>query len=635
MIGAASAGGAPLDQVAVISVLYGGGTAALLWLVSAHRSGRTRLLARAGAAAALVFRAPAWAALPVALASASLLLVMFGGFWDIGYHIDFGRDDGPLGNPGHYPMLFGFFGTFAAGVLAIALADREDASPSWIRVGRGWRAPVGGVLIAGCSTFGLLALPLDDVWHRIFGQDVTLWSPTHFMLLGGSTLSVIGMLVLVAEGVRARHGRARTDEFSPWAWLGQVWWWVQRVALFGGMLVGLEAFLAEYDWGVPLYRQVWQPLLLAAASGFVLVAARAWAGRGGALGAWGFYVVIRGAATLMPVLAGRSASVFPLFLAAALSVELAAVALSPRARPLAFGALAGLLCGTLGVAGEYAWSQIAMPLPWTPALIGDGLLAAVPAGVAGGVLGALLACGLRGALPPPRVARVACMGAFAVLVAVGVNAGIRNLPQAVAHVELTEVRPEPRREALATIRLEPRDAAADANWLYVLAWQGGAGSKRMVDRLEEVREGVYRSTRPIPLHGTWKVGLRYQRGRARGAVPVRLPADEGIGSDGAQLPASFTDVDAATEVLRSEAAGSELPAPGSFSRVFLDDTLIVLRETKGDVPGWVWALGIGLIAVLYMLFIAAVAAGVARITRRREAAVSASSSGSSDARAAA
>ena len=32
-----------------------------------------------------------------------------------------------------------------------------------------------------CSGF-----PLDDVWHRLFGQDVTLWGPTHLMLIGGA-----------------------------------------------------------------------------------------------------------------------------------------------------------------------------------------------------------------------------------------------------------------------------------------------------------------------------------------------------------------------------------------------------------------------------------------------------------------
>ena len=202
---APSAGGAPLDQLAVIGVLYWGGTAAVALLIRGHRRGTSTLLANAAAAAGWVFRAPGWVALPVLVAAVSLLLTMGGGYWDIGYHIDYGRDDGPLGNPGHYPMLFGFFGTFAAGMLAIGLPRERDAGPAWVQIRPGWKAPVGGLLLLACAGFGLLALPLDDVWHRIFGQDVTLWSPTHFMLLGGASMSVIAMAVLVTEGVSSRR----------------------------------------------------------------------------------------------------------------------------------------------------------------------------------------------------------------------------------------------------------------------------------------------------------------------------------------------------------------------------------------------------------------------------------------------
>ncbi|MGH2953887.1 MAG: hypothetical protein ACRDK9_07675 [Solirubrobacterales bacterium] len=649
IVAAPSAGGAPLDQLAVIAALYLGGTAAIVWLVAAHRAGRTKLLARAGAAAAWVFRSPDWVALPVFVAAVSLLCLMGGGFWDIGYHIDYGRDDGPLGNPGHYPQLFGFWGTFAAGVLCVGLARQEDAGPAWVSLATGWRVPVGAILLLACAGFGMLALPLDDVWHRIFGQDVTLWSPTHFMLLGGGTFSVIGMLVLVSEGARARrraaaaraaNGRgsagpgpwARLELFgpeAPWARIellrgqdlvaraGRFWDRGQRVILLGGMLVGFEAFLAEYDWGVPLYRQVWQPLLLAGSAAFVFTAARSWTGRGGALGAWAAYAVIRGLATLIPVLAGRSQAALPLMLAAAVCVELVALRAEPRQRALAFGAIAGLLCGTVGFAGEYAWSQLAMPLPWTEALLAEGLASAAAAGVAAGVLGSLLAAGLRAELPPARTTRAACIGAFAVLVATGVNAGIRELPDATAEFELTDVRPPPEREALATIGIDPPEAAAEANWLYVLAWQGGGDSQRVVDRLESLGDGVYRSTEPIPLHGTWKSGLRLQQGRARGAVPIRLPADDALAGATAELPTSFAGENG--EELLSEAAGAELLAPASFTRPFLDDGLIVLRETKGEVAGWLWAAAIGLIALLYALFITGIAAGVARISRREAA----------------
>ncbi|MGI8921695.1 MAG: hypothetical protein ACR2HD_08530 [Solirubrobacteraceae bacterium] len=639
------AGGGQLWQLAVIAGVYWGGTGGLWWLVQAHRSGRTRVLARAGAAAAWVFRLPRWAALPVVVAVVSLLCLMFGGFWDIGYHIDKGRDPGPLGNPGHWPMLLGFFGSFAAGFLALGLADQRDATPAWIALRRDWRVPVGGVLMTGCSAFGLAALPIDDLWHRIFGQDVTLWSPTHFLLLGGATMTVIGMIVLTTEGARARALRpqrrvpveAPLEDGAPWARLelpgrhtarlarvelfagqelarriGRIWSRAQRFALMGGMLAALEAFLAEYDWGVPLYRQVWQPLLLAAFAGLVFTAARSSCGRGGALGAWAIYLIVRLAATLMPVLAGESPSMLPLFFAEALCVELVATQIHPRGRPLAFGAAAGLLCGTAGFAAEYGWSQVAMPLPWTPALIPEGLPSAALAGVAGGLLGALFAAALRRELPPRRVARSVCIGAFALLVALGVNAGMKTLPNASAHVQLTDVRAAPHREAFATIRLDPANAADHANWFYILAWQGHA--PRIVDRLQRLGEGVYRSIAPIPLDGTWKIGLRLNRGRARGAVALRLPADAALANANRVLPASYSRAQAASLLRKSN--GAELPAAASFTRPFVEDGWIVLREERIDVPSWVWAAAIALIGVLYTCFIAALSLGVARFARR-------------------
>ena len=55
--------------------------------------------------------------------------------------------------------------------------------------------------MAACGAFSLVAFPLDDVWHRIFGQDVTLWSPTHLMLITGASLSVFGGLALYREAL--------------------------------------------------------------------------------------------------------------------------------------------------------------------------------------------------------------------------------------------------------------------------------------------------------------------------------------------------------------------------------------------------------------------------------------------------
>lgn len=98
-------------------------------------------------------------------------------------------------------------------------------------------------------------------------------------------------------------------------------------------------------------------------------------------------------------------------------------------------------------------------------------------------------------------------------------------------------------------------------------------------------------------------------------MPIRLPSDSGIGPTGDPLPTSFTDVEAAEDAIRGGSAGAELRAPSSFERPFLDDSLIVLREQKGDVGAWIWGVAISVIAGFYLLFIAGLAFGVARSAR--------------------
>ena len=61
--------------------------------------------------------------------------------------------------------------------------------------------------MAACGAFALAGFPLDDVWHRLFGQDVTLWGPTHLMLIGGAGMTLIGQAVLLPGGTAARGPR--------------------------------------------------------------------------------------------------------------------------------------------------------------------------------------------------------------------------------------------------------------------------------------------------------------------------------------------------------------------------------------------------------------------------------------------
>src|SRR4051812_48285380 len=109
------AGGAATGEVVGATAAAMVLTAAVLGLGMAHRSGRTKLLKVAAEHSAKISGLPTWAALPVGFASVSLLIALFGMYWDISLHIDQGRDQGPLANPAHYFILAGLFGIFIAG----------------------------------------------------------------------------------------------------------------------------------------------------------------------------------------------------------------------------------------------------------------------------------------------------------------------------------------------------------------------------------------------------------------------------------------------------------------------------------------------------------------------------------------
>src|SRR3954462_15706390 len=236
IVAAKPAGGAAIGQVVIATGFATLATAGLLWLMKTHRRGENRVLARAGAFAERVSGLPAWAALPAGLATGALFIALLGMYWDISLHIDNGRDPGPLANPAHYLILGGLWGIFSAGVMAVALPRGGKPGAAAVHLGHEFDAPVGGVLMAACAAFALLGFPLDDMWHRLFGQDVTLWGPTHLMLFGGAGLSLIGQAILLAEGMRARGVRSERLTDTQFAVA------VRRVGLMGGLLIGISTF---------------------------------------------------------------------------------------------------------------------------------------------------------------------------------------------------------------------------------------------------------------------------------------------------------------------------------------------------------------------------------------------------------
>jgi hypothetical protein len=592
----APAGGAAATQVLVgglVSVLIMG---AAVTLGLAHRAGRTDLLDRAAAPLKRVFALPGWALVPVAIALPAFAAAGFGFVWDVSIHIDQGRDTGPFGTPAHYFMLAGIYGFVAAGFIAIAM-PREDPKESWVRVAHNWYAPVSAVIMLGAGFFSMLGFPMDDVWHRLFGQDVTLWGPTHQMMICGGVLNFFALMMLVREGraaMRARGPRRRSFETARAA--------VSRAGIRVSGVIGAAicltaltiAWQQEFAYGVPQFRLLFQPLLITLSGALVLVAARASLRRGAALATAVVSCIITGSLTLaVGPIVGSSTHHFPLYLAAALLVE--AVAFTGL-RGYAFGALAGAAVAVGGVPAEWGWSHIWMPIPWPSHLIPEAILRSLPVGIGAGIIGAFVAAAL--ALPAGELVRRSRAGlvpALALSVVVLSLAALipTHAPSPRIAVALTDLSQAPRRTVAATVRLKD---GGDPDWLVVLGWQGKE-HRHVVDNLRRVAAGVYRSTEPLPLYGSWKTAVRYARGSEMGGVLMYAPADRAI-----PAPA--------------------VSAPAHFERAMGTDRSFLQRERRHDVPGWLFSTATIMVALMVLALLAVFGWALVRIARGGDVPVS-------------
>jgi hypothetical protein len=597
------AGGAAIGQVVGVSIAAAILTSVLLLVGMGHRNGRYPLLGRLADFAGRVGGLPGWAALPAGLAAGSLITAAFGLYYDVSLHIDNGRDPGPLANPAHYFILFGLFGIFTAGWLAIVLPEGKPSTAS-IKITRTWHAPVGGVLLMACASFALIGFPLDDVSHRLFGQDVTLWGPTHMMMLGGAAMTLIAIHALLAEArLAVLTGHSAEVAHVPPAIRGVSFKvtaeqvnMIRLISACGGLLIGLSIFQGEFDYGVPQFRFLYEPLLLALASGTALVMARSLAGRGAAFAAVAFYIVVRGVmALIVGGVFGETTPHFPLYIAEALLIEGAAFAISPKVSPYRFAAAGGVLIGTIGTVAEFGWSHVAMPIAWPGHMLPSAILVGVIGGTCGGILGTFLGTTLklRSGLATDRRVWAATIGAVLVFAATcGVLLPTKQPKNALAQVTLTEVTPAPHRTVQATIRLSPKTVADHPDWLRTIAWQGKDGPL-VTDALKRIGEGVYRTTAPIPVYGTWKTAIRLQKGSILATVPVYLPADKAIPVPG-------------------------VAATHTFTRQFIADKKVLQRERKTDVPSWLWGVA-GLIVLLFVtLLLGAIGWGLVRIAGRND-----------------
>src|SRR3954468_7418699 len=293
--GFSPARGFPPNQVIPATIVAVVLTAAVAWAAVRARQNRLPALDRVAAGAERASGLPGWAALPIMMTTVSLVIAVFGFYWDVAWHIDKGRDDGPLSTPAHYPIIIGLVGIAIAGVAAVAL-DRDN-HPSGIKLPGLGRVSVGAALLALCGLVALAGFPLDDVWHTMFGQDVTLWGPTHIEMVGGASLATLAAWIMREEATR-RSPELHDKALARPGVAGHLVRYAD-LAVAGAVLVGLSTLQGEFDFGVPQFRAVYQPILIMLAASIALVAARIRSGRGGALAAVAVFLVIRGGLTLV------------------------------------------------------------------------------------------------------------------------------------------------------------------------------------------------------------------------------------------------------------------------------------------------------------------------------------------------
>jgi hypothetical protein len=477
--------------------------------------------------------------IPVLVAGLSLPVALVGMYWDIGLHIDHGRDANPI-TVQHMLIVIGLQGIVIAALLHAFMPGPSAPRGELRLVGGRARLAPGGLQLLLCGSIALLGFPLDALWHSLFGEDVTLWGPTHLFMIGGAGFSTLGVWMLVREGselgkpTRRMRGAQLRDA--------------------GALVIGLSTFQAEFDFGVPQFQLLYQPILIAFAGAVALVAARSLLGPGGALRALVIFIVIRGALALFVGEAiGYTTPHFPLYIVEALVVE--GAALVAWKRPLRFALLAGAGIGTIGVAAEWAWSHIWMRHEWTLSMLPEVAVLAPLAAIGGALIGARIGQSLaapggeRAGLPKlPGIAVAA--GGLAVLVALAFP-----LPRTGGDGTRASVVPTPAGDGTVNlaVTVQQRAAAKRSEWFEALSWQGGG--KLHTTALREVAPGRYETVAPVPADGRWKTLVRLARGPHLMATPVYLPREPLSGRAGVPLERHAGPMTSDTYQLQREATG--------------------------------------------------------------------------------
>jgi hypothetical protein len=171
------------------------------WLLASWLPGGARIQPIAGAGTIRAFAA--------AVACSSGLLFISGGLWDEIWHRKYGGFGQDFLWPPHLLLYssIALIALLACGSMIVLALRGSGGLRERVRA-----EPLLG-LIALTATYLIASLPSDELWHRIYGRDITAWSLPHVILVSGIAGVMLASVPLALSSV---------PRFISWRGLGRL-----------------------------------------------------------------------------------------------------------------------------------------------------------------------------------------------------------------------------------------------------------------------------------------------------------------------------------------------------------------------------------------------------------------------------
>jgi hypothetical protein len=181
--------------------------------------------------------------------AAATACILFGGYWDISWHISIGRDS--FWTPAHMMVyLAGVLAGVASGyaILSTTFGSSQEAKDASISVW-GFRGPLGCFMAAWGGFAMLTSAPFDNWWHNAYGLDVKIVSLPHSMLGMGELMIQLGAILLVSA-----HLNRASDAYQRK--LDRLLLTIGGIMVTGSAIFILESTPMEFMHNSSFYRAV-------------------------------------------------------------------------------------------------------------------------------------------------------------------------------------------------------------------------------------------------------------------------------------------------------------------------------------------------------------------------------------------